>query len=243
MSWYKDWFNSENYLKVYSHRDEAEAERLVGLIEKETNLKSGASVLDMACGAGRHSISFAKKGYKVTAVDLSEKLLDEAKKNASLAKVNIDFVLSDILEFESNEKFDLAVNLFTSLGYFENDDENFAVIIKAFKFLNKGGFFVLDYFNRDFLVKNLIPTSIISENGLKITQDRSLIDNRVVKKITIEKDNSINNFYESVRLYSYEEMKNMILKTGLSVVKEIGDFYGNAYEKETSPRLILFAKK
>jgi 2-polyprenyl-3-methyl-5-hydroxy-6-metoxy-1,4-benzoquinol methylase len=243
MSWYKDWFNSENYLKVYSHRDEAEAERLVGLIEKETNLKSGASVLDMACGAGRHSISFAKKGYKVTAVDLSEKLLDEAKKNASLAKVNIDFVLSDILEFESNEKFDLAVNLFTSLGYFENDDENFAVIVKAFKFLNKGGFFVLDYFNKDFLVKNLIPTSIISENGLKITQDRSLIDNRVVKKITIEKDNSINNFYESVRLYSYEEMKNMIMKAGLSEVKEIGDFYGNAYEKETSPRLILFAKK
>ena len=243
MSWYKDWFNSENYLKVYSHRDEAEAERLVGLIEKETNLKSGASVLDMACGAGRHSISFAKKGYKVTAVDLSEKLLDEAKKNASLAKVNIDFVLSDVLEFESNQKFDLFINLFTSLGYFENDDENFAVIIKAFKFLNKGGFFVLDYFNKDFLVKNLIPTSIISANGLKITQDRSIIGNRVVKKIVIEKDNLINNFYESVRLYSYEEMKNMIMKAGLRVVKETGDFYGNSYEKETSPRLILFAKK
>ena len=243
MSWYKEWFNSENYLQVYSHRDAAEAERLVGLIEKELNLKSGTSILDMACGAGRHSIAFAKKGFKVTAVDLSQKLLDEAKKNASIAKVNIDFVLSDILEFGSNQKFDLVVNLFTSIGYFEDDDENYSIIVKAYKLLNEDGYFVLDYFNKDYLIQNLIPTSVISENGVKITQNRLISEDRVVKKITIEKDNSINNFYESVRLYSYEEMKNMILKEGFSIVNEVGDFYGNSYEKETSPRLILFAKK
>ena len=243
MSWYKEWFNSENYLKVYSHRDEAEAERLVGLIEKETNLNSGTSILDMACGAGRHSIAFAKRGYTVTAVDLSQRLLAEAKKNATIAGVNINFILSDVLEFDSEQKFDLAVNLFTSIGYFKDDDENYSVIAKSYKLLNEGGYFVLDYFNKNYLIKNLIPTSVISENGLKITQNRSVLGDRVEKKITIEKDNSINNFYESVRLYSYEEMKKMIMKAGLRVVKETGDFYGNSYEKETSPRLILFAKK
>ena len=243
MSWYKEWFNSENYLKVYSHRDEAEAERLVELIEKETNLNSGTSILDMACGAGRHSIAFAKRGYTVTAVDLSQRLLAEAKKNATIAGVNINFILSDVLEFDSEQKFDLAVNLFTSIGYFKDDDENYSVIAKSYKLLNEGGYFVLDYFNKNYLIKNLIPTSVISENGLKITQNRSVLGDRVEKKITIEKDNSINNFYESVRLYSYEEMKKMIMKAGLRVVKETGDFYGNSYEKETSPRLILFAKK
>ncbi|MCW9094304.1 MAG: class I SAM-dependent methyltransferase [Ignavibacteriaceae bacterium] len=243
MTWYKDWFNSKNYLKLYKHRDNSEAERLVGLIEKNVNLKPQSSVLDMACGAGRHAIAFAKNGFNVTAVDLSERLLEEAKKNAITAEVNIDFSLSDILKFETDRKFDLAVNLFTSIGYFEDDKENFAVIKKANSLIKVGGFFVLDYFNKDFLLKNLVPTSIISENGLKITQNRSISGNRVVKKIIIEKDGSIEEFYESVRLYSHEEIQSIVKCTGFNIIKEIGDFYGNAYEEETSPRLILFAKK
>ena len=80
MSWYKEWFNSEYYLKVYSHRNQTEAERLVELIAKFWNLKANSSVLDMACGAGRHALIFAKFGYKVTAVDLSQQLISEAKK-------------------------------------------------------------------------------------------------------------------------------------------------------------------
>ncbi|MCU0364633.1 MAG: class I SAM-dependent methyltransferase, partial [Ignavibacteriaceae bacterium] len=113
MTWYKDWFNSENYLRVYSHRNQEEAERLVDLIAKILNLPANSSVLDMACGAGRHAVTFAKMGYKVTAVDLSNLLISEAKKNAEQGGVELDFVLSDILEFETNKKFDLTVNLFT----------------------------------------------------------------------------------------------------------------------------------
>jgi 2-polyprenyl-3-methyl-5-hydroxy-6-metoxy-1,4-benzoquinol methylase len=108
MSWYKDWFNSENYLKVYSHRDESEAERLVELIIKMLNLESGSTVLDMACGSGRHAVIFAKKGYDVTGVDLSQRLISESKSNADRFGVNINFVLSDILDFNTSARFDLA---------------------------------------------------------------------------------------------------------------------------------------
>lgn len=243
MTWYKDWFNSENYSKVYKHRDETEAKRLVDLIEKLVNLKVQSSVLDMACGAGRHAIAFAKNGFKVTAVDLSQRLIEEAKKNASDTRVKINFVLSDILEYETDLQFDLIVNLFTSIGYFENDDENCGVIKKAFSLLKKDGYFVLDYFNKEFLIKNLVPTSIYSENGSKITQNRSISGNRVVKKITIEKDGSFDEFYESVRLYSYEEMSRMLIQTGFNIKKEMGDFYGNPFEIGNSPRLIFFAMK
>ena len=243
MTWYKEWFNSENYLKVYKHRDESEAKRLVDLIEKHVNLEAQSSVLDMACGAGRHAIAFANKGFKVTAVDLSQRLIKEARKNALDAGVNINFVLSDILEYETNLQFDLAVNLFTSIGYFENDDENYAVIKKAYSLLKKDGYFVLDYFNKEFLIKNLVPTTIISENGSKITQNRSISGNRIVKKISIEKNGSIDEFYESVRLYSYEEMSRMLIQTGFNIKKEIGDFYGNPFNSGNSPRLIFFAMK
>jgi 2-polyprenyl-3-methyl-5-hydroxy-6-metoxy-1,4-benzoquinol methylase len=243
MSWYKEWFNSEYYLKVYSHRNQTEAERLVELIAKFWNLKANSSVLDMACGAGRHALIFAKFGYKVTAVDLSQRLISEAKKNAEQENIEIEFVLSDILDFEISKKFDLAVNLFTSIGYFEKDNENFAVIKKANDLLNHGGYFVLDYFNKDFLLKNLIPTTIFSENGLKITQNRSIEGARVVKKITIDNSGSSEEFYESVRVYSYDEISKYVEDAGFNIVKQYGDYFGNNYEVESSPRLIIFAVK
>ena len=243
MSWYKEWFNSEYYLKVYSHRNQTEAERLVELIAKFWNLKANSSVLDMACGAGRHALIFAKFGYKVTAVDLSQRLISEAKKNAEQKSIEIEFVLSDILDFKVSKKFDLAVNLFTSIGYFEKDNENFAVIKKANDLLNHGGYFVLDYFNKDFLLKNLIPTTIFSENGLKITQNRSIEGARVVKKITIDNSGSSEEFYESVRVYSYDEISKYVEDAGFNIVKQYGDYFGNNYEVESSPRLIIFAMK
>jgi ubiquinone/menaquinone biosynthesis C-methylase UbiE len=243
MTWYKEWFNSENYIKVYKHRDESEAVRLVDLIVRNVNLKNNASVLDMSCGAGRHAIEFAKKGFTVTAVDLSQRLLKEAKKNAVTAGVNIEFVLSDILEFETESKFALAVNLFTSFGYFERDDENYEIIQKAYDVLQEDGYFVLDYFSKEYLIKNLIPTTVFSENGSKIIQNRALAGNRIVKKITIEKDDSNEEFYESVRLFTYEEIMEMIKKTGFKITSEFGDYFGTEYNLENSPRLIVIAKR
>ena len=243
MTWYKDWFNSKNYLRVYSHRNQEEAERLVDLIARILNLPANSSVLDMACGAGRHAVTFAKMGYKVTAVDLSHLLISEAKKNADQEGVELDFVLSDISEFETNKKFDLTVNLFTSIGYFDNDEENYAVIKKAYDLLKSGGYFVLDYFNKEFLLKNLISMTVFSENGLKIIQNRSIEGTRIVKKITIANNDSSEEFNESVRLYSFEEIINYIKKAGFTIVKQYGDYFGNNFESESSPRLIIFAMK
>ena len=87
--WFEVWFNTDEYLDVYQHRNEADANALVQLILKNVNLDRNASVLDLACGAGRHSILFAKRGFKVTAVDLSDNLLRVAKKSAEKNKVSI----------------------------------------------------------------------------------------------------------------------------------------------------------
>jgi 2-polyprenyl-3-methyl-5-hydroxy-6-metoxy-1,4-benzoquinol methylase len=243
MSWYKAWFNSEHYLSVYSHRNESEAERLVELIVKNLSIKSESKILDMACGSGRHAIIFAKRGFDVTAVDLSQRLLSDAKENAEQNGVKIDFVLSDILDFELTKRFNLVLNLFTSIGYFDNDQDNFRVVLKAYDLLIDGGYFILDYFNKNYLIKNLVPNTVLSENGLRITQNRAIQGNRVVKNITIENNGSTEEFYESVRLYSYEEMIDSVKKAGLTVIKEFGDYVGNNFIKESSPRLIIFAMK
>ena len=243
MSWYNDWFNSEYYPKVYRHRDESEAERLVSLILKNVNLERGSNILDMASGSGRHSIAFAKKGFNVTAIDISQRLISDAKQNAGKVFVDIDFVLSNILEYTDSKNYHLAVNLFTSIGYFENDIDNCKVLEKAYNFLHKGGYFVLDYFNKEYLLKNLVPTTVFSENGLRITQNRTIQTNRVRKDISIDKNGSVENFYESVRLYSQVEIRNFLKSAGFTVCKEFGDYFGKNFNVDTSPRLIIFAHK
>ncbi len=243
MTWYKDWFNSEDYLLVYKHRDSVEAEILVNLIQKNLNLLNSSRVLDMACGSGRHSIAFAQKGFNVTAVDLSERLIYEAKKNANQANVTVDFVQADIRDLRCDANFDLVVNLFTSFGYFETDEENFFVIQKAYDLIKSGGYFVLDYLNKNYLKKNLVPSSVFSENGTTVEQKRTIINNRVEKNITIKKGDLTSHYYESVRLYDYSELISILEKTGFRVVKTFGDFDGNIFEQNSSTRLIIFAQK
>ena len=108
--WFKEWFDTEEFLYVYKNRNDVDAGFLVNLILNNANIKSGGSVLDMACGSGRHSILLARKGFSVTAVDLSRNLLRVAKESAKEAGVNINFIRADLREFTINSKFNLAVN-------------------------------------------------------------------------------------------------------------------------------------
>lgn len=241
--WFEDWFNTEEYLNVYRHRNEAEAKQLVSLILKTVRLKKGAPVLDMACGAGRHSILFAQKGYKVTAVDLSQNLLNVAHQAAVAAGVNVDFIRSDLRHFSLNKNFDLIVNLFTSFGYFEDDNENFKIFQNVFSHLNSSGYFVIDYFNRYYVEKNIIKKSIDEIPGGSIIQERSIEDKRVIKKISVVKKSSEHDYLESVRMFTPNYLSREMKKIGFDIIHSFGDFNGNGFDIETSPRIIIIARK
>lgn len=241
--WFKDWFNTSEYLNVYKHRNEGEAEQHIKLILDNVEIFAGYRILDMACGSGRHAILLAKKGFIVTAVDLSENLLEIAKKTAEDENLKIDFIHSDIREFETNIAFDLVVNLFTSFGYFENDEENFSVLKKAYNLTLPGGYFVLDFFNSDYLANNLIKFSEEKIDDAIIHQHREIKDKRVNKKIVITKDGELKSFQESVRMFTKDELENALTNIGFDIYKTFGDFLGNKFEQFTSPRLIFICKK
>lgn len=241
--WFKDWFNSSEYLDVYRHRNEDDANNLINLIIKNVDIKPEASVLDMACGAGRHSIILARKNFNLTAFDLSENLLSIGKKNAEKENLSIKFIQSDIREFDSENKFDLVLNLFTSFGYFETDAENFLIFSKAYNLLNENGYFVLDYFSSEFLKNNLKDFSEELVNGEKIIQRRKIENSRVVKKIEIIKDEKILEYTESVKMYSKDELTYELNKIGFDIYKTFGDFLGNDFDSKNSPRLIIICKK
>lgn len=241
--WYKDWFETKEYLNIYRHRNEVEAEDLVNTIINNVKHSKSDKVLDMACGTGRHSILFAKKGYKVTAVDLSKNMLSVARKKAAAENLEIDFIQSDLRYFAHSGEFGLAINLFTSFGYFETDEENFEIFNTAYKHLQKGGYFVLDFFNKYFVEKNLILESHDSIEKLDVIQKRKIDGLRVVKEITIRDNDHFKKYYESVRMFSQSELVNELTRIGFAIERTFGDFQGNKFDQFSSPRIIIIAKK
>ena len=241
--WFKEWFNTEEYLNVYQHRNEADAEQHINLILKNVKLSPNAKVLDMACGSGRHAIILSRKNYQVTAVDLSENLLRIAKDSANKENLKINFINSDIRNFNTSDKFDLVLNLFTSFGYFETDRENFGVLNKAYELLMSSGYFVLDFFNSEFLRNNLNEFSIEKFGNKEIIQHRQISGARVEKRIIIKTNGFKSEYEESVRMFTYAELSNELKNIGFDILNIFGDFFGNKFNSVTSPRVIFFCKK
>ncbi len=241
--WYKDWFADERYLALYHHRNTEEASKALDLIEAATGISKDAAILDLACGAGRHSINLAKRGYKnITGVDLSPTLICEAKKNAETEGVKVDFKEQDMRQISGS--YDLIINLFTSFGYFPTDEENEEVIIEVGKCLNPDGFFVLDFFN-SFLVNNNLSArdETTLSSGERVEQSREIRNGRVVKKIIIYSEHGSKEFHESVRLFELLDFEKMFANAGLTIREKFGNYDGARFDVGSSPRLILVAQR
>jgi len=238
--WYKNWFGKD-YLKVYSHRDQKDAKQLVQLILANISLYNDSQILDIGCGQGRHLSIFAEKQFHITGIDLSPVLLRIAKEyhiNNSFAH----FIQADMRQLPLKSKFDLILNLFTSFGYFENDEENLSVLRQIHYLLKKPGNFVFDYFNSDFVKKNLIPSHKEEIGKIIVEQERYIEDSRIKKKINLTRDGEKTTYFESVKLYSPDEIYEMLRSVNLKINKTFGNYDGSAFDQE-SPRLLVFGEK
>ncbi len=241
--WFKDWFASDYYLKVYSHRNNVDADNLLKLILDNIKIPSNANILDAACGNGRHSLKFAELGYNVIGFDLSKTLLQVAQKNKSLSKYNPNYLCSDIREIPIKFFFSLILNLFTSFGYFNSDEENFSLFKYASKYLNKNGYFIFDYLNPTYVKNNLINISHKKIDNLNIIEKRKIISSRVEKEIIISNDENMHRYFESVRLYSFDEILSMFYKYGFEVSKIFGNYIGSKYSEDNSERMIIVLRR
>lgn len=244
MPWYEGWFGSEAYSLVYAHRDEAEAERLIDLVEREIEPHPRAHILDVGCGRGRHARILARRGYTVTGVDLSEHSIAEARKQAQAEGLDdkISFQQGDMREPACETCVDGVVNLFTTFGYFEEDAENERALEAMATALRPGGWFLQDFLNAPEVIESLVPSDTTTRNGVTVHQQRWIEDGRINKDITIEQDGSSETFHESVRLFTLYDLKGMYESVGLELVETFGNYDGACYTP-SSPRLLLYARK
>jgi len=235
--WFEEWFG-EDYLRIYQHRDESEAERAIDLIATHVPDREIQTVLDLACGAGRHSKALCERWWTV-GLDLSASLLRVARRDAPDAP----YVRADMRELPfADESFDLVVNLFTSFGYFEDDREHARVLARVREAMKPRGTFVIDFLNASQVRRNLVPYDERVESEITIEQSRIISpDDRFVEKRIRLRERG-REYVERVRLLSAGDLERMLETAGFEVVHCFGDYTGASWS-ENSPRTILFASR
>ncbi|MFC1538565.1 class I SAM-dependent methyltransferase [Candidatus Latescibacterota bacterium] len=243
MEWFENWFGEE-YLLVYDHRDIEEAEKEAAFISDILDLKENETVLDLCCGSGRHDFPFVRMGCRVFGFDYSMTLLKTACECVPPDCKSPSYIRGDARELPfENGSFDVVLSLFTSFGYFE-DNENEALLASIARILKPGGRFYIDYLNPVKVARGLVKESTSEKNGMKIFEKRTINHNtkRVEKTIQLVRGNDKKEFHESVRLYTKEEMLEMLNIAGLTVKDVIGSINNEPYS-ELSNRMIIYGFK
>jgi len=224
-------------------------------------------VIDIACGAGRHAWVMASEfDWEVTGIDLSETLLNRASKGFQDNNINDPaiglndstpvkirdinnspgFIRADMrqLPVESN-LFGMATNLFTSFGYFDSDDDNLCVLKEMARVLIPGGMLIFDHMNLAWTLDNLVEEDTIYSEGIQVSQHRYFdkISRRLKKDISIKPvKGETRKVQESVRIYKFEEMEQLLTSAGFKTELVVGDYTGANYNPKTSKRMIICAK-
>lgn len=244
--WYASWFGEE-YLALYPERDDREAQRQVrfaaGLLAPYAR-QGRIGFLDLACGTGRHAVALDAWGETagVTGLDLSLPLLAEASRRPQRPRPG--YVRGDMRKLPFREAaFGAVVNFFTSFGYFEDVEDDSAVLREVRRVLAPGGAFLSDVFNAKRVIATLASREEKTIAGQRIVirrrYDAAL--KRVEKVIEMGTGPGARCFREWVRAYSEPELRDMHRGAGLEVARAFGDFDGSSFDVKRSPRLILLA--
>ena len=235
---YNQWFDSPFYHILYKNRDYNEAEEFIKNILKYLKLKKGSSILDAACGKGRHSIIIEKLGYNVLGIDLSKNSIKEAKKSEN---INLKFKIHDI-SVPLKKKFDAVFNLFTSFGY-HSKKKDVEILNTLEKNIKNEGIGLIDFFNIDKIKKELIREENIKKDKIKFKIKRKVHNNQVIKNINFNFNSVEYNFTEKVNALKLSDFKKYFNKTNLIITEVFGDYQLNKFDSENSPRLIILFKK
>lgn len=234
--WFQSWFNTPYYHLLYKNRDYKEAELFIKNLVAYLNLDTEVdSVLDLACGKGRHSIFLNSLGFKVRGVDLSEHSIRDANRKAS---DSLSFEVHDMRELYPH-RFSVVLNLFTSFGYFDSAADNQNVMNTIKSSLSPRGIAVIDFMNSPKVIENLVAENTQKNEAVQFNLKRVYKEGYIHKTIEVIDDKKSYNFEEKVQALTFEDFKSMLSSAGLHLLDCFGSYQLDPYNEKTSDRLIL----
>jgi SAM-dependent methyltransferase len=237
-NWFSTWFDTPYYHILYKNRNDEEAQAFMDNITHYLNMPENGTILDLACGKGRHSIYLNKLGYNVTGVDLSENSITIAKESSN---ETLQFKTHDMRE-PMNERYDAVFNLFTSFGYFDTHEDNIKTLKAIKESINEYGFGVIDFFNADFIIENLVAEETKEIDGITFHIKRAVENKKIIKEIRFEDKGESFFFTEKVSAFTLADFEAMMEEAGIYLLEIFGDYKLRKFYKSQSERLILLFK-
>ncbi|MBL0232274.1 MAG: class I SAM-dependent methyltransferase [Chitinophagaceae bacterium] len=241
-AWYKEWFNSPYYHKLYFERDEKEAEAFIRKLVEHLQPAACSRMLDIACGRGRHSRTLSSMGFEVTGIDLSVSSIEYAKK---FENEKLEFFVHDMrLPFRANY-YDYAFNFFTSFGYFRTRREHDDAMRTIVESLHPRGCFVIDYLNVHYSEAHLVPNEIKILGDTRYEIHRWEDEDYFFKRIIVTDPSLPEPFdnTEQVAKFSLGDLTDMLAFQGMQVKEVYGDYAFSPFDIKKTPRLILIASR
>jgi len=240
MQWFESWFDSPYYHILYRDRDFEEAKRFIDKLLNEIKLPQNSLIVDLACGRGRHSVYLNHKKYRVLGLDLSK---ESIRFNKQFENETLSFRVHDMKDPIVGENADAIINLFTSFGYFDSDNDDEKVFESVSNSLKNNGLFVLDFLNAEYVKSTLITEEIVIKDNIKFNISRKIENDRVIKEIRF-RDNTKNFYFEErVKLHSFDKLKSLAEKHKLQFLNRWGNYKLEPVSEKSSRCIILFQKK
>jgi SAM-dependent methyltransferase len=219
---------------------EAEVEQLLAL----GAIPSGAEVLDLCCGVGRHCLALARRGFRVTGVDRTRAYLDLAAAAAEREGLELELVAEDMRRFRRDDSYDGAINLFTSFGYFEDPREDRRVLDNLYASLRQGGVLVMQLMSKEVLARIFRPRDWYEQGGILVLEERKVCRSWswIESRWTLISDRRRVDLDLSHRLYAASELIDLLRACGFAEAAAYGDFGGSPYD-QTAQRLVVVARK
>lgn len=207
------------------------------------NISKSSHVLDVCCGFGRHSLELAKNNIKVTGIDITKYYLDKAISK----KVNPDnpaFIHQDLLNLSDKDKYDFAVNMFTSFGLLESEDDEITGLNNVYNSLKKGGKYLIDIQGKELLCRDYEKNIWFESGDVKVFLEYSILNCFTVlrSRWLYYKDSKMYEKSFDTRVYSAIELATLLSNTGFSSIEIYGDLKGTPYDY-SAKRLIAVATK
>ena len=245
-AWYVQFFKSD-YLRVYGHtlqqdRTDLETQFAIHALAIQPHHR----VLDLCCGQGRHSVALAKTGVDLTGVDLSQEMLAIARSTAAEAGVPLTLRQADMrhLPDDLENQFDAVINMFSSFGYLESEEDDQQVLHQIAKALKPGGKLLMDLLNREWVIINNEEYDWHQhEDGRVVLERRQLNLQTSTNHLTyteILPDGTRREMSDlHMRLYALTELAKMLTTAGLTLKHVYGGFRGEEYGVNTRRMIVV----